>query len=148
MRTCSVCHWPRAVDRQCRHRDRRQDVPAKRSADVQCSPPDTNCWPWPFPSKYRRLLWLQHRQECRKKPAFAPDNEGSYRIFHLVVADFDFTMVEKGAKKLLLVQSVGRGFIQLVGGTRDFLYPGIVFVNDRLRLILALCLPIRDYTAP
>ena len=48
-----------------------------------------------------------------KEPAFAPDHEGAYRILHLVVADLDFTMVEKSAKKLLLVQGVGYGFLIL-----------------------------------
>jgi hypothetical protein len=48
-----------------------------------------------------------------KEPAFAPNHEGPNRILHLVVADLDFTMVEKSTKKLLLVQGVGYGFLIL-----------------------------------
>ena len=69
-----------------------------------------------------------------EKPVFPADDNRSNRILHLVVADFNFAVVEERAKVLPLVQGVGNRLLQLARRFENGLQPGIVFIhneNDR-----------------
>ena len=78
-----------------------------------------------------------------EEPVLPADDNRTDRILHLVVADFDLTMVEEGAKILPLVQGIGDGLLQLAGRAKDGLQPGVVLINngfgEELALLLAVC---------
>ena len=77
-----------------------------------------------------------------EQPVLSADNNGTDRVLHLVVADFNLPMVEERTKILLLVEGVDYRLLQLACRLEDRLQPGVVFVDygsgKKPALLLAL----------
>ena len=65
-----------------------------------------------------------------EQPVLPANYNGTNGVLHLVVADFDFAVVEECAKVLPLVQGVDNGFLQFAGRAEDCFQPGIVLFNN------------------
>lgn len=75
-----------------------------------------------------------------KEPVFSADHQGADGIFNLVVAQFDFAVIQEGTKIRLLVDSIGHSLLQFAGGLEQRVQPGIVFFHNRLGTGLPLLL--------
>ena len=65
-----------------------------------------------------------------EQPVLPADDNRADGVLHLVVADFDLTVVKEGAKVLPLVQGVGDSLLQLAGWAEDNLQPGVVLIDN------------------